>query len=323
MAAGKGGSSNNQSGSQSGSYSGATTGETSGTSNGSQSGTTSTTGATSNTFSTNPNAPGGYMDAWKSLIGGDNSATNYFDQQINRGSHTLAMDQQLYPGLYKPIDDVAAQNVSSTGADQYVGNYTPFVNNTLNTSLAAYDKSAADASNALRANNAGAFGNKRFGVAQGQFAADSAVGRGQLAANIMQGGYNAALAPATADANRAFGASTTNAGNSLTAGIQNQNNQTGRQEFDVNSAYTGQQQLRGQCRERAGSHAKTRRARGRQSPDRHLRHLERQQAQPIRSATSSTACSRPARRSGTSFRHVLGNHRAGNSSGKSGGVSLG
>ncbi len=197
------------------------------------------------------------LGAIRSQLGG--AADYWKDAADNRSSNTLATLATRYPDLYRPMRDVASQSVATQDIDshdvaardisahdvsardvsaregaQFMSNYqNPYLRDVVDTSLADYDNSAAEARNALRAGNASAFSNKRTGVAEGQFAADSALGRGKLAADLRAGGFNTAAALGMQDADRtlsadqanqsaALQAAIANAANALTAGQSNQ-----------------------------------------------------------------------------------------------------
>jgi hypothetical protein len=150
---------------------------------------------------------------------------------------------------------------AGTGA-AYMGAYaTPLNDDYVNASLADYDADASRGFNALRANNASAFGNKRTGVAEGEFQADAARGRGTLSSNLRLNAFNTAADLGQTDASRALAADTTSAGNSLNnnqfnANLLQSNNQfnagnllnnnqynanltDSRQKFDLGQAETG------------------------------------------------------------------------------------
>jgi hypothetical protein len=128
-----------------------------------------------------------------------------------------------------PVGDVTAQQVRATrGLDYSQGYMDPYLNQVVDTSLNEYDLNAGEARNALRASSAGAFGNKRTGVAEGQFASDAAIGRGRLASDLRSNAFRFATDAGMRDSDRFLTgdianqdanlrAATTNAGNQLTA----------------------------------------------------------------------------------------------------------
>lgn len=253
-----GGQAQRQSGSNSNAYSGSTSGTTSGTSN-------STTTAI---------APDAYVQGWNAFTPGPqgfnptqqtgvnwmtgqlngidpnrgaanlNMASDYFrDTLANRGAPTLANLAASGNPAYAAPDPVTAQMISARRGSEFLNDYqNPFQSQVIDTSLAQYDQDSAEARNSLRAGNAGAFGNKRFGVAEGQFAADSALGRAGLGANLRSTGFNTAAGLGMQDANRILSADTTNAANALAAATFNNQQAQSRQMFDANlgMAYNGQ-----------------------------------------------------------------------------------
>jgi hypothetical protein len=178
------------------------------------------------------------------------AASYWKDAADNRSSNTLATLASRYPEHYKPLQDVAAGTVGAQtigSADVRAGDVTaaeatardvaaqrgaqlmgayqnPYMRDVVDASLADYDQNAAEARTALRAGNAGAFANKRTGVAEGQFAADSALGRGKLAADLRAGGFNTAAALGMQDADRALSADQSNQSAGLQAALANAGN---------------------------------------------------------------------------------------------------
>ncbi len=153
------------------------------------------------------------------------SGINYLQSNQDIGSHTL---DHWFPGwqgsagataTYQDSAGAQAENVpgvaARTGAAFMAPYGTGLTNDYVNASLADYDAGAAQGFNALRARSADAFGNKRTGVAEGQFMADAARGRGTLGSNLRLTGFNTAAELGQADANRALAADTTNVGNLL------------------------------------------------------------------------------------------------------------
>lgn len=176
--------------------------------------------------------------------GNINMASNYFqDTLANRGAPTLANLAASGNPAYAAPADVTAQQISARKGSEFLSDYqTPLTNDYVNASLADYDQGAAEARNGLRAGNAGAFGNKRFGVAEGQFASDSALGRGQLSSGLRLNAFNTAAGLGMQDANRVLSADSTNAANNLAASTFNANMLNNRQQFDSNQgmAYNAQ-----------------------------------------------------------------------------------
>ena len=102
----------------------------------------------------------------------------------------------------------AAQQAAVAGQDagaQYMGPQayqqfmSPYQQEVIDATMAGYDQQIAEQQAQLGASAGQAFGGGRFGVAQGQLAADSALGRAQAQANLLQQGYqNAQMAAAQA-----------------------------------------------------------------------------------------------------------------------------
>lgn len=226
----------------------------------------SSTGSYSGTSTTGVTTPDGWMDAWRSLqpgaggfnptqqtgvdalgtmLGGIdpnqargniNMASNYFqDTLANRTAPTLANLAASGNPAYAAPASVSAQQIAARRGSEFLSDYqNPYQSQVIDASLGQYDQDAAEARNSLRANNAGAFGNKRYGVAEGQFAADSALGRAGLGANLRSQGFNTAAGLGMQDANRFLSADSTNASNRLAADTFNANMLNNRQQFDAN-----------------------------------------------------------------------------------------
>lgn len=127
-----------------------------------------------------------------------------------RGAEAAAVDNVMAERSAN-VDPITGQ----IGAD-YMGRYVnPYLSDVVDTSLADYDYGAAQGMNALRAGSASAFGNKRTGVAEGQFAADSARGRGALAAGLRSDAFNTAAGLGQTDAARVQAADTQTKANLL------------------------------------------------------------------------------------------------------------
>lgn len=226
----------------------------------------SSTGSVSGTSTSAVNTPTGWMDSWQSLqpgaqgfnptqqtgvnflntqLGGIdpnqartniNQASGYFaDTLNNRTAPTLGNLAASGNPAYAAPASVSAQQIAARRGSEFLGDYqNPYQSQVIDASLGQYDQDAAEARNSLRANNAGAFGNKRYGVAEGQFAADSALGRAGLGANLRSQGFNTAAGLGMQDANRFLSADSTNASNRLAADTFNANLLNSRQQFDAN-----------------------------------------------------------------------------------------
>lgn len=238
----------------------------SGNNNNSYSGNTSGTSSGSSTSTTTAVAPDQYLQGWNAFTPGPqgfnptqqtgvnfltgqlggidpnrgatnlNYASNYFQDTLNnRGAPTLANLAASGNPAYAAPDPVVAQQIAAHRGSEFLNDYqNPFQSQVIDASLNQYDQDSAEARNSLRANNAGAFGNKRYGVAEGQFAADSALGRAGLGANLRSTGFNTAAGLGMQDANRYLSADTTNAANSLAAATFNNQQSQARQMFDAN-----------------------------------------------------------------------------------------
>lgn len=228
--------------------------------------TSSSSGTSSGTSTSTVNTPDGWLNTWQSLqpgAGGFNPtqqagvnwmsgqlagidpnrgatnldyASNYFQDTLNnRTAPTLANLAASGNPAYAAPDPVVAQQIAARRGSEFLNDYqNPFQSQVIDASLNQYDQDSAEARNSLRANNAGAFGNKRYGVAEGQFAADSALGRAGLGANLRSTGFNTAAGLGMQDANRYLSADTTNAANSLAAATFNNQQSQARQMFDAN-----------------------------------------------------------------------------------------
>lgn len=165
-----------------------------------------------------------------------NMASNYFTNTLaNRGAPTLRNLAAIDPGAYSAPASVTAQQIAARRGSEFLNDYqNPYQSQVIDASLNQFDQDSAEARNSLRANNAGAFGNKRYGVAEGQFAADSALGRAGLGANLRSTGFNTAAGFGMQDANRILSADATNATNRLAADTFNANLLNSRQQFDAN-----------------------------------------------------------------------------------------
>lgn len=228
--------------------------------------TSSSSGTSSGTSTSTVNTPDGWLNSWQSLQPGAggfnptqqagvnwmsgqlagidpnrgatnlNAASNYFqDTLTNRGAPTLANLAASGNSAYAAPASVSAQQIAARRGSEFLNDYqNPYQTQVIDASLNQYDQDSAEARNSLRANNAGAFGNKRYGVAEGQFASDSALGRAGLGANLRSQGFNTAAGLGMQDANRYLSADATNASNRLAADTFNANMLNARQQFDAN-----------------------------------------------------------------------------------------
>lgn len=227
----------------------------------------SSTSSSSGTSTSTVNTPDGWMNTWQSLqpgaggfnptqqmgvdwMGGQlagidpnrgatnlNAASNYFQDTLNnRTAPTLANLAASGNPAYSAPANVSAQMIAARRGSEFLNDYqNPYQSQVIDASLNQFDQDRAEARNSLRANNAGAFGNKRYGVAEGQFEADSALGRAGLGANLRSTGFNTAAGFGMQDANRILSADATNASNRLAADTFNANLLNNRQQFDSNT----------------------------------------------------------------------------------------
>lgn len=115
---------------------------------------------------------------------------------------------------------------AKTGAD-YMDLYKdPYQKDVVDSSLADYDAGVNKQYGAFRAGTAGAFGNRRTGLAESSFADAAARGRGSLSANLLSSGFNTRAGLGQQDASRALSADTSNAGNLLSNNQFNANAET-------------------------------------------------------------------------------------------------
>lgn len=223
----------------------------------------------SSTSTMNPIAPTGYESAWNAFRPGENGlnplqqtgvnamqgtmpglewAGNRFQEQnLNRTAPTLrnlaAIDPTAYgaPASISP-QTIEAQQIAARRGSEFMSDYqNPYMTDVVDASLASYDQGANEARNSLRAGNAGAFGNKRYGVAEGQFAADSALGRAQLGAGLRSDAFNTAANFGMADAGRTLAADQSNQQANLNASQMNAANALAASQF--NNSLTNQRQM--------------------------------------------------------------------------------
>lgn len=184
-------------------------------------------------------------------VGVNNQAINYLQNQQNNGSFTLGK----YFGAAPTISAAQSANpntvIAGRGAD-FAGSYaTPLQDSYVNSALNDYDTGVDRGFNALRAKNAGAFGNNRTGVENAVYQSDAARGRGNLSAQLNLNAFNTAAGYGMSDADRAFAASGKNAdlgqsnaqfnaGLTQAANMFNSNLEDSRQKFDIGQATTGE-----------------------------------------------------------------------------------
>lgn len=132
------------------------------------------------------------------------------------------------------VDPITAERVAATTGADYRNLYIdPYLNEVVDASLADYDLGAAEARNALRAGSAGAFGNKRTGVAEGQFASDAAIGRGMLSSGLRSDAFRFSTDAGMKDSDRRATTDIANQDAALRASIANNDNALRAQTFNA------------------------------------------------------------------------------------------
>ena len=143
------------------------------------------------------------------------SAAGYYNQMgqaatagQNAGAGALANAQTQYDLMSGAA--AAGQNAGQSYFDQanqysgpqgYESFMSPYQQEVIDASMASYQNQAAQQANALSGSAGNAFGGGRFGVAQGQLAADQALGGAQLQAGLLSQGFS----QANQLANQAYG----------------------------------------------------------------------------------------------------------------------
>lgn len=123
-----------------------------------------------------------------------------------------------------PTTNANATNANAATAAQFMGQYrNPYEQQVVDTTLAGYDRNNAQQAAQMQAQaaKAGAFGGSRFGIAQGQFAADSALNRASTEAQLRSAGFDKASALGSTDAGAFNQASLFNAGNQTNVSLAN------------------------------------------------------------------------------------------------------
>lgn len=177
------------------------------------------------------------------LIG---ASADFFRNAVNTGSNTLGV---WFPGQLAadtalasaPTAANAPQVAAGTGAGYMAPYQTGLANDYVNASLADYDAGVGRGFNTLRAGHADAFGNKRMGVAEGQFLSDAARNRAALSSDLRYNAFNTAAGFGQTDASRALAADTTNAANLLNNGQFNAANAMNTGQFNARQAQENSQ----------------------------------------------------------------------------------
>ena len=162
-------------------------------------------------------------------------AAGYFaDTLNNRTNPTLRNLAAIDPAAYGAPADVVAQNVAARRGSEFMGDYqSPYTKDVIDTSLAQFDYDAGKARAALMGQNAGAFANKRFGLAEGEFAANTVRDRASLGAGLRDRGFTTAASLGMQDAGRFLAADTGNADRALAAATFNNQQRQARNMFDA------------------------------------------------------------------------------------------
>ena len=123
------------------------------------------------------------------------------------------------------VDPVTAERVNaSTGAD-YMGRYfDPYIEDVVDSSIADYDFDAGKAKADLVAGNASAFGNKRYGLAEGEFASNVVRGRNDLRSGLRSDAWKMAAGLGMQDSDRRLTGDIANQDAALRAGTSNADN---------------------------------------------------------------------------------------------------
>jgi hypothetical protein len=189
----------------------------------------------------------GYGAAWNANNpnGIGDTTTNYFNNQINRGSYTLgnladkaAAGVPGYSSYAAPTPVSAGAVQAGTGAS-FMGNYTQPWQQVTDSALNAYDVGADKAIGAFKGANAPFAANSRTELGRAALVNEIGAGRGALAGNLLGQGFTTAANLGQTDASRVAGVDTGNADRSLNAGQFNNSLTNQRQQFDVGSAYQG------------------------------------------------------------------------------------
>lgn len=186
------------------------------------------------------------LDANENLQG----VKKQFNAMASKGPNLLGSDPRATAAMSANAPAVTAK----AGASYMDAYRDPYEREVVDAALADYDAGAADQRTQLRGANASAFGNKRYGVSEGQFAGEVTRGRGSLSANLLSEGYKMRAGLGQADADRFLTADATNAANILDNNQFNAASQTDvskfntgvendRDQFDINSMYQNDQQV--------------------------------------------------------------------------------
>jgi hypothetical protein len=155
------------------------------------------------------------------------SASGYAAPRI--GQPIGAFAQGYNPALVgnvgiDPATNAAAATATGMNVAERIGAYqNPYQQQVIDTTLAQLDRSGREQQARLAAQGArsGAFGGSRFGIAEGQLAADLALGRAGTEAGLRSQGFNTAAGLAAQDAAMFNDISRFNAGNQTNVSLAN------------------------------------------------------------------------------------------------------
>lgn len=188
-----------------------------------------TTSTQSSTQTSTPNTPDFISDPYKqymsqaqALLGNDPTqfvapATANQQAAFDAASGLGGNSKGLYDQAQAALQAAQGAGPSSVTAASLLENLpaymNPYINDVVNTTLTGYDKSAAQAAAQMQgqAAAAGAFGGSRYGVAQGQFAADTVDKRAATEAGLRSDAFNTGAGLSNSDAGRRQSAAEQNA----------------------------------------------------------------------------------------------------------------
>ena len=199
---------------------------------------------------------------------------NYFREQRNRDTHTLATLAQNYPELYSKIAPLVSQDVTAgtttardttaqSGADFRARHFNPFIDEVVATTGADLGNAFAKTlvQSGLDASAGGAFGGGRHAIREAQLGDDFFRTFGSTIGGLRKEGFNIASLLGQTDADRFLLSDTGNADRTLLSDVGNRDAallaatgnadrrfnvdkfnadfESDRQKFDVNAAFRG------------------------------------------------------------------------------------
>ena len=191
--------------------------------------------------------------------GGQRQAEQYFNNQTDRGSHTLQLLAQQYPELYGEQPNVSAGQVGAVAdvnagqGSQYMDAYkNPYESQVVQGALGDLRQNYDETQNAgnMQQAAAGAFGGGRHALRENANTDDYLRNVGNLSGGLRSQGFNTAAGLGQTDASRNLQGQGMNqstglqrniaqAGYDTQASSANANLLNNRQQFDVNAAYRG------------------------------------------------------------------------------------